>query len=439
MLAAERAASVHAHDEAAACLAVAQRHAPSADDLAAARVEHARVAESASRFQQAEELCDLALDHLATRSDRVKTLSVRRIRERVRARRGQPMRRTLDACLALLAEAQTEHADEEAVALHVMVAEAHSALGDADSAERSARRAVRLSAARGDRRGHAEALLRLGASLPPNRLEETLDRYREALALFLRLADRHGQTRCWLATGEAHAGAGRLSGAREALEQALDTARQAHAPDLAAIATFALGTLDYKAGSLGVARARLDDALRLFTTVRDEPKRLAVLLVSGHVARDDGRIADAASAFETTAARAAELDDEAAEVAARASVGLAALDQGDADTAEACLRRVDELLAIGTIPPWFAGRELADALAVRVAVRLGHTGLATERFERGLSAAEPNDAFAAARLAAECARDLAGVGVRTVETTMERVRYAAIASGFDRLASRLSG
>jgi len=439
MLAAGRAASVHAHDEAAACLAVAQRHAPSADDLAAARVEHARVAESASRFQQAEELCELALDHLATQSDRVKTLSVRRIRERVRARRGQPVRRTLEACLALLAEAESAHADDEAVALHVMVSEAYSTLGDVDLAERSARRAVRLSAARGDRRGHAQALLRLGASLPPNRLEETLDRYREALALFLRLADRHGQTRCWLATGEAHASAGRLSAAREALEQALDTARQAHAPDLAGIATFGLGTLDYKAGSLGVASARLDDALRLFTTVRDEPQRVAVLVVSGNVAREDGRIADAASALEAAAARAAELDDEAAEVSARASAGLAALDQGDADTAEASLRRVDELLAIGTIPPWFAGRELADALAVRLAVGAGHTGLAMERFERALSLAEPNDTFAAARLVAECAPMLAGVGVRTVEATIERARYAAIASGFDRLVSRLSG
>ena len=131
-----------------------------------------------------------------------------------------------------------------------------------------------MSAARGDRRGHAEALLRLGASLPPTRLEETLDRYREALALFIRLGDKHGQTRCWLATGEAHAGAGRLGAAREALEQALETARQAHAPDLAAVATFALGTLDFKAGSLGRARERLDEALRLFTTVRDESKRV---------------------------------------------------------------------------------------------------------------------------------------------------------------------
>lgn len=437
ILAADRAASVHAHDEAAACLAVAQRHAPSADDLAAARVRHARVAESAGRFDQAEELCDLALDHLAMHPDTLQAIALRRIRERLRARRGQPVRRTLEACLALLAEAEMAHADEEAVALHVMVAEAHASLGDLDAAERSARRAVRLSAARGDRRGHADALLRLGASLPPARFEETLDRYREALALFIRLGDKHGQTRCWLATGEAHAGNGRLAAAREALEEAFETARQAHAPDLAAVATFALGTLDFKAGSLGRARERLDEALRLFTTVRDESKRLAVLLVSGHVARDDGRPADAITAYESAAARANELDDEVAEAAAHASVGLAALDQGDMETAESRLRRAEELLAVGAVPSWFLNRELIDALGIRIAAGAGHSGLAADRFERALLLAEPNDAFASARLVAECAAALASVGVRTVDSTIERVRYAAIASGFDRLANRL--
>jgi predicted RNA methylase len=144
------------------------------------------------------------------------------------------------------------------------------------------------------------------------------------------------------------------------------------------------------------------------------------------------------SAFETAAVKAVELDDEAAEVAAHASAGLAALDQGDSDTAEARLRRVDEMLATGTLPPWFAGRELADVLAVRVAAAAGHTGLATERFERAFAVAEPNDAFAAASLVAEVAPTLAGMGVRTVEATIERARYAAIASGFDRLVSKLS-
>ena len=64
--------------------------------------------------------------------------------------------------------------------------------------------------------------------------------------------------------------------------------------------------------------------------------------------------------------------------------------------------------------------------------------LAADRFERALALAEPNDGFAAARLAAECAPALASVGVQSVVATIERLRLAAIASGFDRLASRMT-
>ena len=289
----------------------------------------------------------------------------------------------------------------------------------------------------GDRRGHAEALLRLGAALPHARLEETLDRYREALALFIRLGDKHAQTRCWLATGDAHSGNGRLAAAREALEVAFDTARQAHAPDLAAVATFALGVLDYKSGALGRARERLDEALRLFTTVRDESKRAAVLLALGHVLREEGNLVDAVSMYESSAARFHELDDETGELVAQAGAGMALLDQGHLIDADSRFRRVEELFSAGTLPAWFAGRELGDALAVRIAAGAGHAGLAAERFEFALAHAEPNDAFAAAQLVADCAPALATVGVRTVDAIAERLHYAAVASGFDRLAARL--
>jgi tetratricopeptide (TPR) repeat protein len=257
------------------------------------------------------------------------------------------------------------------------------------------------------------------------------------LALFIRLNDRHGQTRCWLATGDAHVGNGRLAAAREALEVALDTARQAHAPDLAATATFSLGILDFKAGALARSRERLDDALRLFTTVRDEARRTSVLLACGHVAREDGRPADAITAYESAAARATELDDEPTEIAAEAGAGLAALDQGDMGAAERRLRRVDERIGASSVPAWFPGRELVDALAIRLLALAGHLGPAAERFDHAFSLAEPNDPFATAQLVAECAAPLAGAGVRTADAVIDRVRFAAIASGFDRLAARL--
>jgi hypothetical protein len=114
-----------------------------------------------------------------------------------------------------------------------------------------------------------------------------------------------------------------------------------------------------------------------------------------------------------------------------------ALDQGDIQDAESRLRRAEELMAIGTVPAWFSGRELPDALAIRIAAGAGHSGLATDRFDGALALAEPNDTFAAAQLVAECAPALASVGVRTMGAALERLRYATIASGFDRLAKKL--
>ena len=63
--------------------------------------------------------------------------------------------------------------------------------------------------------------------------------------------------------------------------------------------------------------------------------------------------------------------------------------------------------------------------------------MAADRFESAFSLAEPNDAFAATTLVAECAPALITVGLRSVGPTIERVRYAAVASGFDRLAAKL--
>ena len=92
---------------------------------------------------------------------------------------------------------------------------------------------------------------------------------------------------------------------------------------------------------------------------------------------------------------------------------------------------------MGTVALWFSGRELIDALAIRLAALAGHAGLAADGFARALALAEPNDSFAAVRLVAESATTLAGVGVQTVRGTVERVRYMAIASGFDHLARKL--
>ena len=89
--------------------------------------------------------------------------------------------------------------------------------------------------------------------------------------------------------------------------------------------------------------------------------------------------------------------------------------------------------------PWWAWLLLGVPAALLtvdlVAARRGE-GLVQTR-QAALALAEPNDAFAATTLVAECAPALVAVGLQAIGATIERVRYAAVASGFDRLAAKL--
>ncbi|MFN8580409.1 MAG: diguanylate cyclase [Gemmatimonadaceae bacterium] len=113
VLAATRAASVYAHDEAMDCLAIAQRHAPSPADLADIRGQLAELAEAAGRYDYAEEMCDLALDWLAANAAPIQQVFLRRLRELVRLRRGRAPQRSIDELqlMTALVEATGQHED----------------------------------------------------------------------------------------------------------------------------------------------------------------------------------------------------------------------------------------------------------------------------------------------------------------------------------------
>ena len=62
MHAADDALALYDNAAAAVLLAAAARHAPSPAELAAVRVRLATLAEAAGRYEEAEALCDLALN-----------------------------------------------------------------------------------------------------------------------------------------------------------------------------------------------------------------------------------------------------------------------------------------------------------------------------------------------------------------------------------------
>jgi hypothetical protein len=87
---------------------------------------------------------------------------------------------------------------------------------------------------------------------------------------------------------------------------------------------------------------------------------------------------------------------------------------------------------------WFAGRELVDAFAVRMALAAGHPSVAHDLFQRAARRLDGVDAFGSAWLVAECGQELQRAGLRSVERTRLEAADRARRLGFRALAGQLS-
>ncbi|HWJ24279.1 MAG TPA: diguanylate cyclase, partial [Gemmatimonadaceae bacterium] len=395
----QQAARLQAHDEATAFFMMAHRHASSLKDLAEVRYKLAQVAESAGRYAEAEGLCDMAVAWLEEEKTSPLRFSARRMRERLRAAQGQPPGRTLAACWSLLAEAEEAGAESERVALLTMISQAHSRLGELAAAERIARECVALAEGADDPALLSEACMRLGTTLLETSPAEAVGYYTRALESYSEAGDRYGQARCYINTGVAHARAGDGRAAEKAYVIALELSREAHAPDLAGLAALNLGVWYLSGGRFDDAAERLEEALRLFTTVKNEHHRLGSLYNLAHVALDRGDPANARDLYQSAVELARTIGHPDVEVGALGGFGLTSLSLGDRASAQQSLDNAMRL--IGEREDWwFQGRELVEALAVRLTDSDGATRLA--RFERAHALAERHAPYGAAWLAAEC-------------------------------------
>jgi diguanylate cyclase (GGDEF)-like protein/putative nucleotidyltransferase with HDIG domain len=434
LLAGARATSVYAHGEATAFYAMAERHA-TAEQLPEVRLRLAHVAEAAGRYADAEGLCDLVLAALDRGGDAQLTLSVARMRERLRALQGQPPRRTLEECQALLGEARSLGVAREQVALLTMISEAHSRLGDWPAAEKLAQECVAMAEEMGDSDLLADALKRLGTTMLESRPSEAIACFARALDLFTKAGDRYGQVRCHINAGIAHSRAGNGVAAAESYALALELGRSAHAPDLAGLASLNLGVLHLQAGRYDQARERFDEALRLFTTVKNEPNRLTTLYNLAHLARERGDAASALALYTETAALARSIGQHDVEIGAVAGAGLSGLALGRRDVSDSGVRDATALID-GRAEWWFQGRELAEALSVRAALTAGDEHLAERRFGEALALAERHDPYGAAWLVADCATPLAASGLSSVRKTVARYVPLVEALGYAQLSAR---
>ena len=433
--AAERALASCAHDAAMAALQVAGRYAPSSRDLAALRVRHAEVAVQAGRLAHAAALVDLALEWLDRQPLDAVTVRGRRLREWVRLRRGESATRVAEGLRTALDDAVAA-ARPEVPATALAAAGCAIERADWPAAMQLAHRALDTAVTDANEPAMADALLALGIAEHAETPEVGEPRLRQAVERSASSGDQWRAARALHALGE---GLTRLEGSAEGedvLVSALERARASHSAPVAAAASRSLGALRARQGQFDEARQWLADAERLFTTIGDEPDRARTLLTGAMALRASGDRARALVQFDATARRARDLDITWLELAANA--GAALCNGGpDSEATQARWARTSELVADARSDWWFNGRELVDALAVRMALAGGHPSVAHDLFLRAMHRLDGLDAFASAWLVAECSPELERAGLRSVERTRLEATDRARRLGFTPLVAAL--
>ncbi|HEY0778894.1 MAG TPA: diguanylate cyclase, partial [Gemmatirosa sp.] len=423
-----RAAAAHAYESAAELFAVARRHARALPEMADVAWRLAGIAEVRGEYAVAEVECTALLADLASGAEALGVLrAARRMRERLRLKQGASASAVLANCLELLADARAAGAADEIVWLLIMCSEAHACLGDAADAERFAHDAVATADAMANLELHAAAAMRVGVTVleavsaghHETSPADAVPHYRRALDLYTRLGDRRGQERAHGYIGIACDRSGNHAAAEVAYGTALSIGRELGTRNTIATALGNLGILMLKTGRFAQAEESLQEARQLFTTLGMEPQRLVTLYNLAHIAREQGDAAGALELYAACVGVAESLGQTGVYLGALAGGGLAELDLGNVRGAAQRRTSMDTRFA-ERAEWWFQGRELCDALHVRLAAATGRpraevAELLLSRVER----AERHDPYAALWLAAECATLLRGVGP-VAEATLHR-------------------
>ena len=426
MRASERAVAVYAHQEAAASFGMAERHAASAEDRMHCRVRHALALEMAGAYEEAEALADLIIAEHVTLGERGALISVRRVRERLRSLRGTALEHTCEAVEKLLAEAVQLGDEQEEVELLGMLSRVQARRGDPDQARRLARLSVEVAERVGEPDVLARTLMYLGSALFETEPDEALGCYQRALATFVTLEDLIGQARAQINVGIAQSRLGANEKSALAYATALELGRTTHSPDITGLAALNLGVLKMKVGDLEDADGCFSEAMERFALLNNEPHRLAALYNQANLARDGDDHERAVRLYGDAAVVATAMDQLDVELGARSGQGLAFLALGRAADARACLQSCTVRVRNRTTW-WFQGRELLEALAIRIHLQSHDVQGARGRFDEGLSLAEESDTYGAAWLVAEVAGPLADVGVHSAIAQVPR--FAELAKG----------
>jgi tetratricopeptide (TPR) repeat protein len=382
--------------------------------LAAVRVRLAELAEKAGHFEDAEALCDLALDWYEGSEDPVQAIRLKRMRTLVQMQKGQGARETLNALFALVDDATQVGADAERASILLVASQMLERLGELREAEQVAEECVRIAEQCADPVLLCDSYNRLALCLSLRDGPRARALYGRALELIVPLNDVFRRVRVLNNMGNLALAANQWREARLSLESAADFARTAGLLDLWARAALNLGVLAFRIGDYAEASRRLDEALRLGAEVQQTEVQLIATYNLGHLAREQGEYRRAADTYELAMELAERIGQFEVHVCAMAAMALSRLATGD-------VIRATELHA-GLLPivsrksEWFKNREFVEALSIHLAARRGDRE-AYELFLSALDSAEQRDSFGASWLIAEVGAALLEIepdGVRQV-------------------------
>ena len=439
--AATLAEAVYAHGAARESLLVAARNATSPQELAEVRVRLAQLAEAMGRYDEAEELCDLAIEWFDGQREQRRALTLRRMRERARMQLGQPARLVLESLLALDEEAKDLGVTHERVPIFMMLSQTYGRLGDTREAERIAEAGVGMAESTGDQALIAEALNRFAATVEWEDPDRARAIYGRALELCERAGDVRGQTRCHNNLGNLALHASQWNDARRSYTTAISLARADRMPDLLGMATANLGVISHRSGDYDRARELFGEALGLFATLRNSELQLYALANMANIEWESGAWESGAELYEATASLAQRIGLADVELASMAGNGLCLLELGRVDEARALYAEIDE--RVRDRAGWFQGREYTEALAIRLLLLAGREDEAISRIETAVPMAEGVDVYSAAWLTVVAARSLSVSGrvriqhwVRRFLGRMTELGYTEMVKQFNDLATR---
>jgi len=205
-------------------------------------------------------------------------------------------------------------------------------------------------------------------------------------------------------------------------------------PDLWGAAALNLGVLLQRCGDYDRARELFAEALGLFATVKQSEYQLGALYNTASLERELGLWESAAELYDATTPLAQRIGQSDIEIGASAGAGLCLLELGRLNAARGALADVQARME--TRPDWFQGREMAEALAIRIDAADGRFEKALGELEHAVALAEGADLYNAAWLTVTCAEALIEFDRDRVRACINRYRDRVRQLGYPEMTRR---